>query len=68
VICSDGGGGKEMVQNSGRRSFQRCGAVTDMARLENMRWEVMLNESGLGEILVKAIGLADDQVDNGSLY
>ena len=40
VIGKDGGGGKEMVWSSGGRSFQRCGAVMDMARLENTRWEV----------------------------
>ena len=33
VIGNDGGGGKEMVWSSGGRSFQRRGAVTDMARL-----------------------------------
>ena len=37
VFGNDGGGGKEMVQSSGGRSFQRCGAVMDMARLETMR-------------------------------
>jgi len=37
VISSDGGGGKEMVRSSVGRSFQRRGAVMDMARLENMR-------------------------------
>ena len=36
VIGNDGGGGKEMVRSSGGRSFQRRGAVMDMARLENM--------------------------------
>jgi len=29
--------GKEMVRSSGGRSFQRRGAVMDMAPLENMR-------------------------------
>ena len=29
-----------MVRSSGGRSFQRCGAVIDMARLENIRREV----------------------------
>ena len=37
VIGNDGGGGKKMVWNSGGRSFQRHGAVIDMALLENMR-------------------------------
>ena len=37
VIGNDGGGGKEMVRSLGGRSFQRHGAVMDMARLENMR-------------------------------
>ena len=37
VIGNDGGGGKEMVRSSGGRSFQRRGAVMDMAWLENMR-------------------------------
>ena len=37
VIGNDGGGCKEMVRSSGGRSFQRRGAVMDMARLENMR-------------------------------
>ena len=36
MIGNNGGGGKEMVRSSGGRSFQRCGAVMDMARLENM--------------------------------
>ena len=36
VIGNDGGGGKEMVRSSGGRSFQRCGAVMNMAWLENM--------------------------------
>ena len=40
MIGNDGGGVKEMVRSSGGRSFQRRGAVMDMARLENMRWEV----------------------------
>ena len=40
MIGNDGGGGKEMVQSSGGRSFQRRGAVMDMAialvqRIEN---------------------------------
>jgi len=37
VIGSDGGGGKDMVRSSGGRSFQKRGAVMDMARLEDMR-------------------------------
>jgi len=37
VIGNDGGGVKEMVQSSGVRSFERRGAVMDMAQLENMR-------------------------------
>ena len=40
MIGNDGGGGEEIVQSSGGstgRSFQRRGAVIDMARLENMR-------------------------------
>ena len=37
VIGNDGGGGKEMVRSSGGRSFQRRGAVMDMARLKNVR-------------------------------
>ena len=37
VIDNDGDEGKEMVRSSGGRSFQRRGAVMDMARLENMR-------------------------------
>ena len=37
VIGNDGGGCKEMVRSSGGRSFQRRGAVMDMARFENMR-------------------------------
>ena len=37
VIGNDGGGGKEIVRSSGGRSFQRRGAVMDMALLENMR-------------------------------
>jgi len=40
VLGNDGGGGQEMVRSSGGRSFQRRGGVMDMARLENMRWEV----------------------------
>jgi len=40
VIGNDGGGGKEMIRTLDGRSFQRRGAVMDMARLENMRWEV----------------------------
>ena len=40
MIGNDGGGGKEMVLSSGGRSFQRRGAVLDIARLENTRWEV----------------------------
>ena len=40
MIGNDGGGCKEMVRSSGGRSFQRRGAVMDMARLENMRREV----------------------------
>jgi len=40
VIVIDGGGGKHMARSSGGRSFQKRGAVMDMARLENMRWEV----------------------------
>ena len=38
--CNNGGGGEEMMRSSGGRSFQRRGAVIDMARLENMSWEV----------------------------
>ena len=41
MIGNDGGGDKEMVRSSGGRSFQRRGAVMDMAQLENMRWEVI---------------------------
>ena len=41
MIGYDGGGGKEIVQSSSGMSFQRCGAVMDMARLENMKWEVI---------------------------
>jgi len=37
VIENDGGEGKEMVRSSGGRSFERRGAVMDMAQLENMR-------------------------------
>ena len=37
MIGNDSGEGKEMVQSSGGRSFQRHGAVMDMARLENTR-------------------------------
>jgi len=37
VRGNDGGGGKEMVRRPGGRSFQRHGAVIDMAQLENMR-------------------------------
>src|SRR6218665_1157084 len=40
VIGNDGGGGKEMVRSSGGRSFQKRGALMDMAPLENMRLEV----------------------------
>jgi len=40
VVGNDRGGGKEMVQSLGGRSFQRRGAVVDIARLENMRREV----------------------------
>src|SRR6218665_381063 len=40
VIGNDGGGGKEMIRTLDGRSFQIRGAVLDMARLENMRWEV----------------------------
>jgi len=32
MLWSDDGGGKEKVRNSGGRSFQRQGAVTDMDR------------------------------------
>ena len=32
MIGNDGGGGEEMVRSSGGRSFQRRGAVIDMAR------------------------------------
>ena len=45
-VVIDGGGGKEMVRSSGGRSFERRGAVMDMARLENMRWEVTGVEKG----------------------
>jgi len=41
VIGNNAGGGKEMGRSSGGRSFQRHGAVMDMARLENMRSEVI---------------------------
>ena len=37
VVGNDGGGGNEMVRSLGGRSFQRRGAVMDMARLKNMR-------------------------------
>jgi len=37
VIGNGGGVGKEMMRSSDGRSFQRRGAVMDMARLENMR-------------------------------
>ena len=40
MIYNSGGVGKEMVWSSGGRSFQRRGAVMDMAQLENMRWEL----------------------------
>ena len=40
MIWRDDGGGKEKVRSSGGRSFQRRGAVTDMALLENVRREV----------------------------
>ena len=33
MIWSDDGGGKEKVRSSGGRSFQRRGAVTDMANV-----------------------------------
>ena len=40
-MIGDDGGGTEKVRNSayysGGRSFQRRGAVLDMARLENLR-------------------------------
>jgi len=36
-IGNDGGGDKEMVRSSGGRSFQRRGAVMDMAPVGNMR-------------------------------
>jgi len=47
VICNDGGGGKEMLQISGGKSFQRRGAVMDMAWLENMKWEVTWGQERL---------------------
>ena len=37
MIGNDGGGGEEMVRSLGGRSFQRCGAAIDMARLGKMR-------------------------------
>ena len=37
MIWNDDGGSKEKVRSSGGRSFQRRGAVTDMALLENVR-------------------------------
>ena len=37
MICNDDGRGEEMVRSSGGRSFQRLGAVMDMAVLEKMR-------------------------------
>jgi len=37
VIGNDDGRGKENVRSSGGRSFQRRGAVMDLARLENMK-------------------------------
>ena len=40
MIGNDGGVGEEMVRSSGGRSFQRRGALMDVAWLENMRWEV----------------------------
>ena len=40
MIWNDDGGGKEKVRSSGGRSFQRRGAVTNMALWENVRWEV----------------------------
>ena len=43
MIGNDDGGAKEKVPNSGCRLFQRRGAVMDMARLVNMRWEVTLS-------------------------
>ena len=36
-MIGDAGGGTENVRNSGGRSFQRCGAVLEIARLENLR-------------------------------
>ena len=37
MIGNDGGGGKEKVRCSGGMSFQRRGALMDIARLGNMR-------------------------------
>jgi len=37
MIWNDDCGGKEKLRSSGGRSFQRRGAVTDMALLENLR-------------------------------
>jgi len=50
VIGNDGGGGKEKVRCSGGMSFQRRGAVMNMARLENIRWEVTGAQSGMTEL------------------
>jgi len=36
VICNDDGGGKEKVLSSDGRSFQRRGAMMEMALLENL--------------------------------
>jgi len=38
MTWNDDGGGREKVLNSGGRSFQRHGAVTDMALLENIQF------------------------------
>jgi len=46
VIGNDEGGGKENLWSSGGELFQRHGAVMDMARLENMNWEVTGFEKG----------------------
>jgi len=40
MIGNGDGGSQEKVRSSGGRSFQRRGAGMDMARFENMRWEV----------------------------
>jgi len=50
VTGNDNGGGKEMVRSSDGRSFQRRGAVMDMARLEKMRCRAYCKNLGINSL------------------